>query len=113
MRKLGKRLVIVVLLIGVLLLLRYFVFRPDPVSIEAFTVKPGRVEETVTNSKAGTVKARKRSQLSPEVGGRVVYLNAREGERVKAGDLLLRLDESEYAANVKLAQRAAESSDAS
>jgi HlyD family secretion protein len=50
------------------------------------------VEETVTNTRAGTVKVRRRAQLSPQIGGLVVALPHREGDRVAAGDLLVALD---------------------
>ena len=46
-----------------------------PVKGVAATV--GRVESTVTNTKAGTVRARRRAQLSSQVGGRVVDITRR------------------------------------
>src|SRR5262249_38297339 len=82
------------------LALKLTVFAPDPVPVTVTPVGRGRVEETVTNSRAGTVKARRRAQMSPEVGGRVVAIPHREGERVKAGDVLLELDPSLPAANL-------------
>ena len=72
----------------------------------------GKVEQTVTNSKAGTVKARKRANLSSDIGGRVVYLDAHEGKRVKQGQLLLKVDDSELKASVGLSERAYESATA-
>ena len=52
--------------------LRLTVLRPAPRSRSRSSARPrGRVEESVTNSKAGTVKSRRRAELSPEVGGRV------------------------------------------
>jgi HlyD family secretion protein len=86
----------------------YLVTEPVPVTV--FRAHRGRVEETVTNSRAGTVKARRRAKLSPEIGGRVVELPFREGERVRAGDTLLRLDDAELSANRELARRELEAS---
>ena len=95
-----------VLLIGAGVGLRYTVFRPDPVPVTVFVVSRGRVEETVTNSKAGTVRTRHRAKLSPEIGGRVAEVRVRKGDRVRAGDVLLRIDDAEYRARVELAERA-------
>jgi HlyD family secretion protein len=58
----------------------------------------------VTNTRAGTVKARLRASLSPQLGGRVVELPHGKGERVAQGALLLRLDDSIQRAQVRLAE---------
>lgn len=78
-------------------------FAPEPLAVRVARVEVGRVEETVTNSRAGTVKARRRARLSPEIGGQVVALPKRRGERVAAGDVLLRLEDSLPRARVALA----------
>jgi HlyD family secretion protein len=80
-------------------------FRADPVPVTVFRVARGPVEETVTNSKAGTVKTRKRALLSPEIGGRVAELPVREGDRVEPDQVLMRLADEEYEAQVLLRQR--------
>jgi HlyD family secretion protein len=108
-KKWAKRLIIIAIFLAIFVLLRFTVFRPKPIEISAYKVSKGRVEETVTNSKAGTVKVRQRSKLSPEIGGRVKYLGAREGDRVQKGQLLLQLDDSELKAALSLAQRAEQS----
>lgn len=107
-----RRLLIVALVIAGAVGIRYALFRPKAVEVTVFTVRRGRVEESVTNSKAGTVKVRKRAKLSPAIGGRVIYLGAREGARVKAGTVLLRLDDSDLKASLKLAQQSAASAQA-
>ena len=96
--------VVVVVLIGVAL--RFTVFRVEPVPVTVFRVARGPVENTVTNSKAGTVKTRKRAKLSPEIGGRVAELPVREGDHVKAGQVLMRIAADDYKAKVALQQRA-------
>jgi HlyD family secretion protein len=108
-----RRWVRIVLLLAALaaiaLVLRYTLLRPEAVPVTVFRVAPGVVEQTVTNSKAGTVKARKRAKLSPEIGGRVAELDVREGDRVSRGDLLLRIADADYRARVSLSERALES----
>src|SRR5712691_13085814 len=71
----------------------YKVVRPDPVPVTVYRLARGTVEETVTNSKAGTVKARRRSKISPEIGGRVAFIGARAGDHVKKGQVLLRIND--------------------
>lgn len=92
--------------------LRLTVLAPDPVPVRVVAVDRGRVEQTVTNSRAGTVKARRRAKLSPQEGGRVVALPKREGERVRAGDVLLELDDSVPRARLELARRERDSAEA-
>ncbi|MFQ5876436.1 MAG: efflux RND transporter periplasmic adaptor subunit [Acidobacteriota bacterium] len=79
--------------------------RDRPVPVRVFAAQLGAVEEIVTNSKAGTVKARRRSRISPEIGGRVAYIGARPGSRVRKGEVLLRLNDEDLRASLRLAER--------
>ena len=93
------------------LLLRLTLFAPETITVKAVRVEAGRVEAIIANTKAGTVKARRRAKMTPEVGGRVVQIAHREGERVEAGAVLLRLHDATQRAQLLLAQesrRAAE-----
>jgi len=103
-RRFVSRSVIVLALVAVVALLRYTAFAPDPVPVRVAVAEQGRVEETVTNSRAGTVKARRRAKLAPETGGRVLELPRRRGARVKKGDLLLRVDDALQRAQLSLSQ---------
>lgn len=85
--------------------LRLTVWRPEVVEVEVARVDRGPVEEVVTNSRAGTVKARRRARLSPQTGGRVVELPYRRGDRVAAGALVLRLDDAVPRAQLALARQ--------
>lgn len=86
-------------------LLRLTLLSPGPVPVTVAAVATGRVEETASNSKAGTVKSRRHATLSPEVGGRLVEKRVREGGRVRKGDVLLRLADADLAAQVTLQER--------
>lgn len=86
------------------LLLRLTVFAPAAVPVQTVAVERGRVEATVSNSRAGTVKARRRAKLSPEEGGRVIAIPHRKGDRVQAGDVLLALDPRVPEARLTLAR---------
>ncbi len=105
-------LVLAVVVVGALGLRSTF-FDAEPVSVTVFRAARGTVEETVTNSKAGTVKTRRRAALSTEVGGRVAELFVRKGDRVRAGQLLLRLSDADLDARVRLEERSLEAARAS
>ncbi len=89
-------------------LLRHTVLASDPIEVRVAAVGRGRVEATVTNSKAGTVEARRRSRLASETGGRVVAIGHREGARVEAGEPLVRLNAATQIAQRDLARKAVE-----
>jgi len=105
MRRWLIRLAVVVGLVLVVVVLRRTVFAPKPLEVKVAAAAPGRVESTITNSRAGTIKARRRAQISPEVGGRAVAIPHREGEMVKAGDVLLRLNDSVLQGQLTVSQR--------
>jgi HlyD family secretion protein len=103
-RRLWPRLAALAVLAAAVVLLRLTVFAPDPVPVRTVAAEKGRVEETVTNSRAGTVKARRRAKLAPETGGQVVALPHRRGSRVRRGELLLRVNDSLQRAQLSLAE---------
>jgi HlyD family secretion protein len=92
------------ILIAAALLLQLWL-RPAPVPVTVVRVGRGTVEETVTNSKAGTVKASRRSKMSPEIGGRVDFIGARAGDRVRKGEILLRIHDADLRASLRLAEQ--------
>jgi HlyD family secretion protein len=105
MRRWLIRILVLAALVAAGLALRATVLKPKPIEVQARPAARGRVEETVTNTRAGTVKARRRAQLAPEVGGRILSITHREGEKVKAGEILMRLDASLNEAQVTLSRR--------
>jgi HlyD family secretion protein len=110
MRKTLIRISILAALVAAGVVLKLTWLAPAPVPVRVVEVSRGLVESTVSNSKAGTVKARRRAGLSPEVSGSVVELPHKKGEHVKAGDVLVRLDDASARAQLLLAQRALDSS---
>ncbi len=95
----------VLALVGLVAFLKFSVFTPDPLPVTVLQVERGRVEETVTNSRAGTVRARQRAKLSPEIGGRVVKLPYQKGALVHTGDVLIRLHDVSQRAAVRMAEQ--------
>ncbi|HEX5725932.1 MAG TPA: efflux RND transporter periplasmic adaptor subunit [Longimicrobiaceae bacterium] len=55
---------------------------------------------------SGKIEPRRKVDISADISGRVITLAVEEGQWVKAGDLLLRIDPSSYEAAVRQAQAA-------
>jgi len=91
--RIAKWIFVVVLIVVLVVALRLTVFAPEIVEVRVAVAERGAVEQTVTNTRAGTVKVRLRAELSPQIGGLVTALPHREGELVAAGALLLKLDD--------------------
>jgi HlyD family secretion protein len=98
---------------GAAVLLRFTLLAPERIPVKVVRVERGRVESTITNTKAGTVRAQRRAQLSSEVGGRVVEIAHREGDRVTAGALLIGLNDATQRAQLRLAEAGLQVAEAS
>ncbi|MEZ5539101.1 MAG: efflux RND transporter periplasmic adaptor subunit [Pseudomonadales bacterium] len=84
------------LAVGLLKYLR----KPDALPVPVVAVDQGVVETTVANTRAGTVKACQRSELSMALGGLVQKLNVKKGDKVAAGEVLVELWNEDRKANV-------------
>jgi len=100
-----KRLAILAGLAAGVVGLRFTLLAPEPVPVTVFRAAAGHVEETVTNSKTGTIKSRRRAQMSPEIAGRVRAIPVRAGTRVKRGDVLVQLADQDLRAQLTLQRR--------
>lgn len=78
--------------------------RPVPVPVTLWKVARGAVEATVANTRAGTVSACQRAKLAPAAPGQVADLPIKEGERVRAGQVLLEIWNEDLKANLRLAE---------
>lgn len=99
-----KSLTLLLLLIASLTAAFWYASREKPITVEVESAERGLVEETVANTRAGTVKACRRARLSPGIGGQIAELNIHEGDRVKAGSLLLALWNRDLMAEITLNQ---------
>lgn len=70
-------------------------------------VERGLVQDTVANTRAGTIKACNRAGLSPSMGGQIASLPVKVGDEVKAGQILMELWNDDRVAEVTLATREA------
>jgi HlyD family secretion protein len=78
--------------------------RPEPVTVSLYRVTLGPVASTVANTRVGTVKACRRSNVAPATGGQVARLNVAEGSRVKKDQILLEIWNDDLRAQLALAE---------
>ncbi|WP_338033263.1 efflux RND transporter periplasmic adaptor subunit [Desulfobulbus alkaliphilus] len=74
-----------------------------PIHVTVETVAVGPVEAVVANTRAGSVKARQRANLTPAIGGRIDTLHVRKADIVEAGQVLLTLWNKDLQAERQLA----------
>jgi HlyD family secretion protein len=96
---------LIVLTVVIILFLGFkYLTRAKPVTVAFQEVEIGKVEATVSNTRAGSVKARHRARLAPAIGGQIVTLNVQKSDVVKQGQVLLTLWNKDLLAELKLAQ---------
>ncbi len=76
--------------------------RPRPIPVQVRPAALGTVEQTVVNTRAGTVKACRRARLSLATGGIIASLKVHEGDRVERGQRLLELWNRDLQAQLRL-----------
>ena len=91
-------------LIILLLAMVMYLNRSKPPEVVLLKVERGTVEASVSNNRAGTVKACRRAKMSPPAGGQISRLNVKKGQRVVAGQVLLELWHKDLHAQEELAQ---------
>jgi HlyD family secretion protein len=90
-RKWLRRVLILLPLLALAAAAVWWLGRPKPVPVLTETVARGSVEAIVANTRAGTVEACQRTKLSTIAGGRIEVLAVKEGDKVRKGQLLMRL----------------------
>lgn len=90
-------LVVVAVVIGVPVVVKFSSFKPK-LEAELATVQAKRIHPTILAS--GNFVYRQEVQLSSEVIGKVSEVTVKEGDRIEKGQVLLRLDPSSYRAEV-------------
>jgi HlyD family secretion protein len=101
-----KKIAVIVALVAVVTIAVVWRMRPDPVAVWVSKVEFGPVEKTVSNTRAGTIKACRRSKLSMPLGGVVDKLLVQKGDKVEPGQLLLELWDRDHYAEMQAAEAA-------
>ena len=104
--RLIRRLALALLVVVLLGAATWWLKRPKPVAVVLAPIEQGRVESSIANTRAGTVEACLRTKLSATMGGRIEVLAVKEGDRVKKGQLLMKLwnDDQQAQSALALAQ---------
>ena len=86
-----RRLLLLALLAALVGAGGWWMTRPKPVEVVVHAVARGTVEATLTNTRAGEVESCQRAKMATIAGGRIEWLGVQEGDRVEAGQVLMRL----------------------
>ena len=86
--------------------------RTQPVEVSVKAVAYGLVQDTVANTRAGTIKACRRAGISPSIGGQIASLPVKEGDEVKAGHVLMELWNDDLLAQLEQAHSEAKAVEA-
>lgn len=100
--------VLVVAVVG----LAVWLWPKEPLRAALATAERGLVEQVVSNTRAGTISACRRSKLSMPMGGRVERLHVDDGDHVTKGQILLELWNDDREALLAQAQAARVASEA-
>lgn len=99
------RITLLIALVGVAAFMLWNSTRSKPITVDLAVIAKGDVESTVVNTRAGTVKSCRRSNLAPISGGQIAKIWIKEGDHVKQGQVLLELWNHDLLAQRELAQR--------
>jgi HlyD family secretion protein len=102
--RLAIRLALVLIVVALLAAAAWYLTRPKPVAVAVALADVGRVENTVANTRAGSVMPCRRAKLAPPTGGRIERLNVTEGDRVRPGQVLLTLWNDDLTARERLSR---------
>ncbi|HIN13142.1 MAG TPA: efflux RND transporter periplasmic adaptor subunit [Gammaproteobacteria bacterium] len=96
----------IVLVLAVVAVVIYVVMgrEQDPITVTAVYPEIKTVEQTVSNTRAGTIDACRRSRMSPAIGGQIASLYVKEGDLVQKDQILIELWNKESKARVKEAK---------
>lgn len=110
----GSRRIILITIAALLALVLLLVWltRPDPVPVRVELVERGTVQDTVANTKAGSIKACRRAGISPRLGGQIDLMPVSEGDVVEAGQMLMAFWNDDLRARTRLAESELQASEA-
>ena len=112
MIKRNRHLLIFAGVVAAIVLTLVYSTRQKPLLVQAQAAEVGMIEETVANTRAGTVMPCRRAQMSPAMGGQIASLSIKEGDHVERGTVLLELWNEDLKAEISLARSEARAAQA-
>jgi membrane fusion protein (multidrug efflux system) len=111
-----KTIVLIIVIVGALVALKIFLFpstsggnpagmQPAKVmatAVTAFVVKSEKLDNSIYAS--GTILANEEVELKPEIAGKIVQLLLKEGTAVAKGQLLVKINDADFQAQLKKLQ---------
>lgn len=107
-----KNILIIIALISILIFVKIFLFpsqsannkgpmqsKANPNVVSAFIIKTEKLENTIYAS--GTIVANEEVELKPEIAGKIVQLLLKEGSPVTKGQLLVKINDADFQAQLK------------
>jgi len=101
---LPAKFIVIIILVLSIIAFSWYSSRTVPLKVTLKPVSRGSVENTVTNTRAGTIRSCKRARLAPATAGQISRLLITEGDKVKKGDLLLEIWNDDIKAELLLAK---------
>jgi len=112
MIKRNKHLLIFSAVAVAVVLILIFSTRSKPVLVQVQAAEIGVIEDTVANTRAGTIMPCRRAQMSPPMGGQIAALFIKEGDLVKQDAVLLELWNEDLKAELRLSRSEAKAATA-
>ena len=103
MSPLIRRSLIALVVVALAAVVLWWIGRPKPITVTVKEIDRSKVESSIANTRAGTIEACQRTKLSTIMGGRIEVLAVKEGDRVKKGQLLMKLWNDDQQAQSTLA----------
>jgi membrane fusion protein (multidrug efflux system) len=107
-----KNILIIVCVLGALLAVKFFLFPSHSGTdnspkqskgavniVSAFVIKAEKLENTIYAS--GTILANEEAELKPEIAGKIIQLLLQEGSSVTKGQLLVKINDADFQAQLK------------
>lgn len=101
-----KRAIYAVIFLAITGLIFFYYSTNNFVMVKVTSVKKGSIEKTITSVSSGTVEPLSRVKLQALLPLRIKKVNFKEGDRVKEGDVIIKLDDAETKLRLEL-QKAA------
>lgn len=92
------------ILIAILVMAGFYWLRIRPIPVKGYQVAQGEIVAEVMG--AGTLEAKVQTIVSTKIPGRILDMRVDQGDQVRAGQTLLRLDDSEFRQQVEIARSA-------